>query len=239
MRKFFVTTSVLAAMLCLASSSMALEKKAVAFDDNRLDDWNAGTTCRVNYYNICTGWVWVWSGFADGTQVGLVVDTCCPSAGLVQAQLFVPTSAPSGYGFTGTLRAHAADANDCPVGPALASAPYLPTSLFTVVPFAGQPVPSKFVLVAETADDQAIGDPSSFGTDHPAAGPTGPQACGFCYPATRTNHSFVYGTVASPACPGSVFNDGICNAQLFWDIDLSCGISVEESSWGSIKNLYR
>jgi hypothetical protein len=244
MRKFFVTTFVLAAMLCLASSGMALEKRAHYADDNRSDDWNAGATCRVNYYNICTGWVWCWSGFGAGGRIGLVVDSCCgagESAALLQTQHFMCTSAPSGYGFTGTIAVHSVDANNCPVGAPIASQPYLPAGnpQFQVVAWGGVPVPNKFAVVVTVAENLGIPNPVAFGTDHPAAGPTGPVACGTCYPSNRPNHSFAYGTVASPACPGSTFNDGICNAQLFWDIDLVCAVSVEESSWGSIKGLYR
>jgi hypothetical protein len=242
MRKFFVTTSVLAAMLCLASSGFALEKRAAVLNADRSDDWNAGATCRVSYYNICTGWVWVWSGFGDNAKIGQVMNSCCgqgESAGLLQAQIFCPTGAPSSYGFTGTLTAHAVDGNNCPTGPALASAPFLPTSAFTIVNFAGESVPSTFVLVANLEEDLGIPSPASFGTEHPAAGPTGPQACGTCYPTNRVNRSFAYGTTASPVCPGSAFNDGVCDSQLFWDVFLSCTVSVEESSWGSIKNLYR
>jgi hypothetical protein len=246
MRKFFVTTFVLAAMLCLATSGMALEKKAASFDDNRSDDWNAGATCRVNYYNICTGWVWCWSGFGDDFRLGLVVDSCCGAgeqASLLQTSHFLCTPAPSGYGFTGTIAVHNVDANNCPVGAPIASQPYLPnyvTFPFSVVAWASVPVPSKFAVVVTTAQD-LFENPAAFGTDHPAAGPTGPVACGTCYPANRPNNSFGYGTAASPVCPGSTFNDGICNAQLFWDIDLACGgpVSVEQTSWGSIKGLYR
>ena len=71
------------------------------------------------------------------------------------------------------------------------------------------------------------------------AGPTGPEACGTCYPTTRPNHSFDYGTAGSPACPGSPFNDGICDAQLFWNADLASTASVESRSWGTIKGLSR
>jgi len=244
MRKFFVTTFVLAAMLCLATSAMALEKKAVAFDDSRSDDWNAGASCRVNYYNICTGWVWCWSGFGDDARIGLVVNSCCgagESAALLQSIHFLCTAAPSGYGFTGTIAVHNADANNCPVGAAIASQPYLPnyvTFPFQTVSWGGVPVPNKFIILA-TLNEAGFASPAAFGTDHPAAGPTGPVACGTCYPTNRTNRTFVYGTTSSPSCPGSAINDGICDAQFFWDIDLACAVSVEESSWGSIKGLYR
>jgi hypothetical protein len=239
MRKFFVTTFALAAMLCLATSSMALEKKAALATD-RADDWNAGATCRVNYYNICTGWVWVWSGFGDGGRVGTVFNTCCSNQSqLLQTSIFVATSAPSGYGFTGTIAVHNTDANDCPVGAPLASQPLLPTSVFQISLWGGLPVPPEFLVVVTMSESQGLPNPGSLGTDHPAAGPTGPQACGTCYPANRVNHSFAYGSAASPVCPGSTFNDGICDSQLFWDADLACDVGVESSTWGQIKGLYR
>lgn len=242
MRKFFVTTFVLAAMLCLATSGMALEKRAMVDSIDRTDDWNAGTACSVSYMNFCTGWLWVWSGFGDDARMGLVVDQCCgagESAALMSVQLATFTPAPAGYGFTGTLAAHAVDANNCPTGAALASAPFLPFTGIQTVNYPGVPVPNKFAIVLTVNEDSGIANPSLFATDHPAAGPTGPVACGNCYPTTRVNHSYAWGSLASPVCPGSTFNDGICDAQLYWFVNLACAVSVEESSWGSIKNLYR
>ncbi|MBZ0267963.1 hypothetical protein K8I85_07395, partial [bacterium] len=82
--------------------------------------------------------------------------------------------------------------------------------------------------------------PAAFPTDHPAAGPTGPQACDLCYPSTRTIHTFRFGNADSPLCPGSPLNDGVCDAEaLYWSAQFSCAISVEPTSWGSLKNLYR
>jgi hypothetical protein len=247
MRKFFVTTFVLAAMICLATSAMALEKKAVSFDDNRSDDWNAGATCRVNYYNTCTGWVWCWSGFVHNAQIGLCLDCCCApgeQAALLQSTHFLCTSAPSSYGYTGTIAVRNVDAQCCPVGAPIASQPYLPdyvTFPFQTVAWGGVNVPCRFALVVTVADNLGIGNPAAFGTDHPAAGPTGPPACGSCYPLNRVNHTFYWSNGSTTLCPGSPLNDGLCDAQLFWDIDFACGgpISVEESSWGSIKGLYK
>jgi hypothetical protein len=51
--------------------------------------------------------------------------------------------------------------------------------------------------------------------------------------------SFYYGNPTTLLCPGSRFNDGICDAELLWDVSFACLIPVEESSWGSIKALYR
>jgi hypothetical protein len=81
--------------------------------------------------------------------------------------------------------------------------------------------------------------PLALTADHPAAGPTGPPACGSCFPTTRENHSFYWGTAATSICPGSAFNDGVCDSQFLWDASMHCVTSVESSSWGAIKGLYR
>jgi hypothetical protein len=148
---------------------------------------------------------------------------------------------PVGYGFTGTIGVYNVDANDCPVGPAIQSQPYAPNYIvgpFAIVPWASAPVPTRFALVI-TIEEPFPGYPLAFGTDHPAPGPSGPQACGLCYPATRQIHSFRYGNVYTPVCPGSTFHDSVCDAELAWDVDFACAVSVEESSWGKIKGLYR
>jgi hypothetical protein len=154
---------------------------------------------------------------------------------------FLCSPAPSGYGFTGSIAVYGVDANDCPVGPAIQSQPYIPSYVtfpFSVVNWNCVQVPSRFAIVMTLAS-YLFQSPAQFGSDHPAAGPTGPESCGLCFPANRPNRSYQYGTVASPICPGSPFNDGICDAQLFWDIDLACAVSVEDTSWGQIKGLYR
>ena len=71
MRKYFLTAFVLAASLMVATSGLALEKTAVRMNDTvRPGDWNAGTSCTVQYYNTCTGWLWVWSGWSPGDVLG-------------------------------------------------------------------------------------------------------------------------------------------------------------------------
>ena len=233
---------VAAALVLLCSPVSALEKRSVPFDDTRADAWTSGATCRASYYNICTGWVWCWDDFTNEERLGIVVDTCCgpnESAALCQSTHFVCSAPPGGYGFTGTIGVFHVDANDCPVGPPIHSQPYMPSYVmkpFSIVPWGCVPVPSRFALVITL--ENPFGWPISFGTDHPATGPSGPQACGVCYPANRQIHSFRYGNVYTPVCPGSTFNDGVCDAELFWDVDFACTVSLQESSWGSIKALY-
>jgi len=230
------------AILGLPAPGSALEK-AVARVTADHDGWrSAGTssTCLIDYYNLCNGWIWVWSGWAPNDQVGVSFTNCCASGLAAEAAdsfVFFLTGAPSGYGFTGTIDLWNADASHCPTGPSLASQPLLPLSNWNGVVFGNVAVAQNFAVTFTFS--AAIGNPAELATDHPDSGPTGPVACGTCYPTTRENRSFYYGTPASPLCPGSPFNDGICDAQFLWDATVHCVTSVEPTSWASIKGLYR
>lgn len=239
MRKFFLTAFVLSAMLVLAGSSFALEKTAVRMTDEDLaGGWTAVGTCSVVYYNTCTGWIWLWGGWSPGDIIGTCYDTCCGTGELTtldQSVTYFRNIAPAGYGFTGTIAVQTADANMCPTG-VLASAPLLPVLRWNYNNW-GIQVPNRFAVTYEHGP--GVANPTRPSTDHPAAGPTGPAACGYCFPTTRVARSFYYGTAASPLCPGSTFNDGVCDSNLLGLVFLNCSVSVEESSWGSVKNLYR
>jgi len=236
MRKFFLACFVMTAVFAMAANGFALEKRSVADTATPSGGWNSAATCSIIYYNRCTLWSWAWGGFGAGDRYGVCADRCCNNGVLAQTQNRVFTAAPSGYGFTGTVSVTNADANCCPTGAALASQPWLPTGPFDVHNW-NVAVPAKFCLVY-TFGPNGEG-PARIGTDHPAAGPTGPVACGTCYPTTRVNHSFAWGTAHTPSCPGSVFFDGICDAQARVDIFLTCPVAVEPQTWGNIKNLYR
>jgi hypothetical protein len=235
MRKFFVSAFVLAALLMFATSGLALEKTAVRGVED-LGDWNAGTSsCSVFYYNICTGWIWVWSGWAANSVMGTVYDTCCDpatqSSTVTSTYFYYRTGAPPGYGFTGSTAIEGVDANDCPTG-ALMSMPILPASGWNFLLW-GVATPARFAQVHILGDLYGYGTPVTVATD-------GPYACGNCFPTTRTSNSYTWGTVGSPLCPGFVMNDGACNVEFLSVAQLVCQtVSVEDESWGSIKNLYR
>jgi hypothetical protein len=255
MRKLVVTTFVLAAMLCLASSGLALEKKAVRYDADGSDDWNAGATCVTAYYNICTGWVWVF-GFDDATvvndlsQIGVAATNCCGSgevSSLLQTRIRYWSGSPSGYGFTGTIATFAADVNGCPVGAAIESQAFLPPyvpggNAFYTQNWSGTNVlPNAHVVAVTFPGDTAPGgiNPLGFGTDFGTVGPTGPDACGTCFPTGRQSHTYLWQDSGGSYCPGLTFLSQSCEVELLWDLSYACNVSVEESSWGSIKGLYR
>ncbi len=226
-------------VLVVPAPSHSLSKESRPIDD-RGDEWNAGASCAVRYYNTCTGWVWLWH-FDDEERFGVVVTPCCggnESAALIQSTLFVMSGPPPGRGYTGSIAMYAADASQCPSGPALASQPYLPGhSENQIVNWGGVPVPNPFVVVVRV--NAPAPSPAIFGSDHPAAGATGPQACGLCFPADRVIRSFQYGTPTIPLCPGEAFNDGVCDAELIWNFAFNCATNVDDSSWSKIKTLYR
>jgi hypothetical protein len=246
--RFPVFLASLIIVLCSAPAGTALEKTSVRFTDEPREDWNrASTSCQVAYYNLCNGWIWVWSGWDAGDTFGVWFSGCCPGGfgtrSLLDTFLFFQQEAPSGYGFTGTLDVWNADGQGCPVAPPLRSTPFLPTSNWNQVSFAGSPVDvsaGDFVITVTTGN-YTIGNPSGIASDHPAAGSTGPAACGLCYPTTRATRSFYYGSSSGPfLCPGSPLFDNVCNAELLWDVDIRCSTTaVDGRSWGQIKKLYR
>lgn len=232
------------ATFLLAPGVIALEKSAARSPDlDRGSAWRSGTeTLDIIYYNTCTGWVWIWSGWSPQDRIGVHFDTACSdakSSTLVLGWMFVETGSPAGYGFTGSLDVWNADQDGCPTGDPIDSMSLLPTSGWNQVDYAGAvEVPASFAWTYTTGTGPA--NPLAFVTDHPAAGPTGPVSCGTCFVTTRVNRSFWLGSAESPLCPGSPLNDGICDAQLIWDLRVDCMlVSVDRASWTEIKALYR
>lgn len=139
---------------------------------------------------------------------------------LLSTSIRVFSSSPTGWGFTGSVGIQPVDENGCPTGSPMAQVPWLPegpfdTHLWSV------PISTDFAVVYTFSVLPSIRySLSPVGTDHPSAGPTGPPACGLCYPVTRPNHSYQWGSVAAPNCPGIPFFDGLCDAQLRLDISL-------------------
>jgi hypothetical protein len=239
-RSLFVLSALL--LLLVAAPVFALERTHAALGDRALaDDWAAGTTCSVSYYNTCTGWIWIWSGWSATDVVGQVFEPCCKGGTMLAATtVYAWTGAPAGtvYGFTGTITVSAADGSGCPNG-VLAQQVFLPSSgannqLWNL------PVAGSVVLTIDHPSPNGFPIPTAWVSDHPAAGPTGPAACGFCFPSTRPIHSYYYGNATTALCPGSSLDDGVCNAEwALWAASFLCTVNVEPETWAGVKNLYR
>jgi len=226
----------------LAAPAPAMEKAAVRASDLDGSEWTTAETFTISYYNGCTGWYWLWGGWDFREQVGVVFEVPSGGAVLETTTHYVVDAAPGGYGYSGFIEVYASDSNDCPTGPPLAQLSWLPTGgwqgHWETVTWGGVSVPQRFIVAV------------SFGTffggvyerlvsDHPAAGPTGPAACGLCYPTARQVRSFYYGTTISPLCPGETIHDEACDVEFLWVALLSGVTSLEPTSWAGIKTLYR
>lgn len=232
------------AMLILGAATVvpgvgrALERRSARVDDGP-ENWNAGQTCTVHYYNICTGWVWVWSGWSPGDQMGTVFHACCDQAVLRLTDYLTFDARPAGWGFTGTIEVFDVQGNECPTGAPIARQAWLPPSgtgwhtlNWNVA------VPQDFLLRINWDGPVGWTNRTGLATDHPHAGPTGPQACGVCYPSDRVVSSFFYGWPGQRYCPGIPLDDGTCDVEWCFDAAFTCPVHTEHKSWGGIKTLY-
>lgn len=216
-------------------AATALER-AVQRAPEELVTWARDSECNLVYYNVCTGWIWVWYGWAPGDRVGATFESCAER--VVSSRIFVLESADPGYGFTGTISVHAVDASGCPTGPGLAQ-PFLPVVGWNEHAWSDYPVGSRFAV--EITFGAAPDPPVMLVSDHPAIGPDGVFGCGHCYPSTRPTHSFTWGSAAATLCPGDPLFDGTCNAELLLDVTLSGNgpSPVRSAAWSQVKALYR
>jgi hypothetical protein len=225
-------------MLAVAAApSAALEKiSRPALDP--ADDWSVSGTGTIRYYNNCTGWVWVWSGWSAGESMGVRYSIgSCPSYLNVNWALTF-SGVPAGYGFTGTIAVRGGTTCAAPV---LVSQAYLPpvTSGWNATAWGGLPVPSSFLLEITWNAPAGFTNSTGLASDHPFAGPTGPTACGTCFPSTRVSHSRYFG-VGGAYCPsGTTLSDGLCDIEFMMDVNVKCADIVVDESWGRVKSLFR
>jgi hypothetical protein len=242
MRKSYLLVPILLVMLT-APLAAAIEKKTARATDLDWGDWASQTTCVVSYYNFCTGWYWMWNGWSPHDVIGVCFDASDCAYGqdyvhLTATSEYLRYGAPAGYGLTGTIDVWTTEA-DCCLGSRLAGQPFYFYTGWNTHDWGGMQTPVAFVVTVTFSDSHPYHNPSWFVSDRPAAGPTGPQACGYCYPMPRTCHSFWYGTTTTILCPGFVLSDGICCVEWMWNAAVYSGVGVKESSWGAVKVLYR
>lgn len=227
-----------AAAVTFAGTAGALERASAVLDDATADPWRNCATATIRYYNTCTGWIWILSGFQAADRFGVAFDVGWGHGILCATSHFYWSGAPAGWGFTGTMALHDVDDNDCPVGMPLDTQAHLPTTGWMRHEWGwGVGFDRPRILLLVTLGPG--GDPPiHVATDHPAAVAGGPPACGTCYPTTRQNRSWYYGTdVSCP--PATLFHDPVCDAQLLWEAEVSFVDPVEPASWARVKSLYR
>jgi hypothetical protein len=238
MSRRYVTGSFVVLILVplIAHPSLALEKVSRRAMD--ADHWSASTTGTIRYYNNCTGWVWVWSGWSSGETTGVRYDARFSFCLLNVSWALTFSGAPAGYGFTGTIAVRGGHTCAAPV---LLSQPYLPpvTSSWNATVWGGLPVPEQFLLDITWAAPAGFSNGTGLASDHPFAGPTGPAACGLCFPSDRVSQSRYFGAGGAYCPSGTTLSDGLCDVEFMIDVNPKCVDIVVDDSWGRVKSLYR
>ncbi|GJM43658.1 MAG: hypothetical protein DHS20C21_05000 [Gemmatimonadota bacterium] len=233
--------ALLIAVPCVAT---ALERTAARVSEDAVEDWIAGASCPVSYYNNCHGWGWSWGSggntspryhWQDKDVFGIIYDPCCANATLNETSTYIFDGFLPGWGYTGTIEISSASANGCP-DVLLAQQAFLPTSGSTVHSW-DLPTPERVVLTFTVSDPGILLTFLCLATDTPNLD------SGICYPSDRETHSFYYGNEGQN-CPGWPLYQGVGNAEwLYWVASFSCPTSVDDGapfrSWGGIKSLYR
>lgn len=236
--------------VALARSARSLEVESVQ-GTSELGAWRASSSQTVAYYNVCTGWYWTWT-LNRGDRFGAVFDRPVGQTVLAGTDLLQYRWATCGYPYSAAVEIFALDEQGCPVGAPLASQPYVAQwddanwGIWVAYDW-NVPVPPRFAFMMTFADwsyggEDCVPSTPRVVTDHPSAGPSGPQACGFCYPETREPHSFWFGDVSQWECPPWVMVDPFletCVAELVCRARFESPVSASSASWGRIKSLYR
>jgi hypothetical protein len=188
-------------------------------------------TCSIAYYELCSGWIWTWSGYQ--VQYAVVFDLpndCGKQAG----QLCTNTGfwwywryTNPGYQIPVTYSLYAADSALCRVGAPIGTLPDQdPIERWNAYPGLGSTTSDFVAIVAISASFPMVA------TDNT----TKNQAIG-CAPIPTAVHS-VLGFVSY--CPPTAMEDGLGPCNLLVDGEFYCAATtVELSSWGAIKTLFR
>ncbi len=226
-----------------ASSAAALEarlplERRLAAAPEEWQPFRAAETVEIAYYNTCTGWVWVWSGVPPDATYGVFYDD--PSTGedrILRTHMFFRTGAPSGYGYTCLAQVLSHFEPGCPEG-SLGYRFFLPQPGWNTITWNGDvgiAVDDCWVLVDHS---KTPGDPTEIVTENGYDD----GACGTCYLPSRPRHSFQFGAEPEIVCPGGPWADQtLCDLELIWRSDFRIDplVSVETTSWGRVKDLYR
>jgi hypothetical protein len=239
------------AVLLLSHPGSGLERYSARHSDPLPGTEWAPSSCSssVSYFNVCSGWVWVWSGFEPGERIGTIFEVdaegCELGPHLYTSNTYVMIPIPSGYGYTGSQSIYAVDANGCLEEPPLQSQPFAPVDTGWQIYVWGTTLPespNRFALVIETGPTPD--SPLGLVSDRPSGPPGGQPDCGMCYPETRYAYSRQYGTQGAPLCPPTPIVDGVCSAE--WLVVLAGyfnpveePVSLSQKSWSQIKALYR
>ncbi|MCA9750831.1 MAG: hypothetical protein KC591_01455 [Gemmatimonadetes bacterium] len=204
-----------------------------------LNDWQRSGAMTVSYYNLCTGWSWVWNTFFyPNDSWGVMFDVPDGSDQLLGHWEFMAyDSFGRGYVLTTVGRVQGGV-----VDSVLAYQSYYPSRGWNYytweAPISGEIAIYSFISAFG-------GNSPGLVTDRPAIGPDGSgPACGTCYPIDREVHSRYSFTSRNPFPNGLTFEDGSgCHAELVYEAVFASSATdapeVESLSWGRLRRMFR
>ncbi|MFH1277736.1 MAG: hypothetical protein ABIK65_05105 [Candidatus Eisenbacteria bacterium] len=199
--------------------------------------------CSIVYYNYCSGWIWIYSGFAAGDEAGVAYDLPV-DCGKLPGETCTNThfwwywryTAP-GYGFTVTYNLYNLDGQLCKILPSLGTSTSDPVERWNLEAGLG-------AVGSITSDDAAIiatynaGTLPYLATDNNGKNYQAPLAC----PAYSVGgmHGMYWGGALTQYCPPQYFGDGYGAVEILADAGFDCQpTSTEDASWTGVKSLFR
>jgi hypothetical protein len=225
--------------ILLAGPATGLERREISVPAEEPPFARSTSVVRLSYFNVCTGAGWAWRGAPPMATYGVHFEDATPYDDVVlKTHLLYAAGAPSGYGFTGVAWLMSGFDPTCP-GQALRTVLFTPRQGWNTLEWNGEtgvPVEDFWVLVRH---GPGFGNPAEIVTERGAGADGG---CGVCYQPSRPVHSFQLGALPYIVCPGAPwFDQSPCFLELAWSSDIRTGdpVSIESTSWGRLKSLYR
>lgn len=195
--------------------------------------------CSVVYYDYCSGWIWIYSGWAADDRAGVVFDLPTDCGFLSGASVwnthfwwYWRYTQPN-RGFSVSYDLYEVDGNGCLIEPPVGSLDhYEPVERWNRMDGLGSVSTSKAALVA-TWDSGAL---PYFVTDNNGKNYAAPGACpGF---AVRPPHTYRFGDGTTTYCPPVYFADGWGPVQCLMDAGWDAPTGTEAASWSAIKKMF-
>ncbi len=203
---------------------------------------NGGATgfCSITYYNLCSGWLWIFSGWVPGDMAGVVFDLPGDCGKLPEEECsnthfwwyWRYTFPARGYSLSYDL--YEVDAQMCLTTSVGSIAYQDPVERWNYYDGLGTVSSDNVALVAKWNG----GTLPYMLTEHNTYNTAAPVACpGFVPDVGR---SYIWGNVNSVYCPPyHIAHDNYVDVLMDAGFDCEEVIGTEEASWGGIKSLFR
>jgi hypothetical protein len=246
MKKLLLVSFLIVAFAIPASADIVRDREAIQETLEPAHGAGGATgACSIVYYNLCSRWLWIWSGWAQYDIAGVCFDLPAdcdklPGETCVFTHMwwYWRYTAPT-YGFLVNHKVWEADSDCCKIDPpvwVLAGAdPVEGWNFFE--PTGDVCITTDYAVIT---GDWVLGTLPYYCTTNNNKNYQAPGPCpGY---TVAPQHSWYYGTVTTQYCPPyDIFNDGWGPSNTLMDAGFICevGIGSEEASWGEIKGLFR